>query len=60
MAQKSEPKYVDIGVDRLVTASLELVRRELQDHQVSAELDLDADTRRFTATGRNCSRCWST
>lgn len=43
MAQKSEPKYVDIGVDRLVTASLELVRRELQDHQVSAELDLDAD-----------------
>ncbi|KAI3590611.1 hypothetical protein D9X30_4096 [Cupriavidus sp. U2] len=43
MAQKSEPKYVDIGVDHLVTASLELVRRELQDHQVAVDLDLDAD-----------------
>lgn len=42
MAQKSEPKYVDIPVDRLMTDSLELVRRELQDHQVSAVLDLDA------------------
>jgi len=42
MAQKSEPKYVDIGVDRLMTDSLELVRREMQDHQVAAVLDLDA------------------
>ncbi|AZG16566.1 MULTISPECIES: sensor histidine kinase [Cupriavidus] len=44
MAQKSEPKYVEIAVDKLVTDSLELVRRELQDHQVSAVLDLDAGT----------------
>lgn len=41
MAQKSEPNYVEISVDRLVTESLELVQRELQDHQVSAVLDLD-------------------
>lgn len=47
MAQKSEPKYVEIGVDRLVTDSLELVRRELQDHQVSAVLDLDAEQARI-------------
>ncbi len=42
MAQKSEPRYVEIAVDRLVTEALELVRRELQDHQVAAVLDLDA------------------
>lgn len=47
MAQKSEPKYVDIAVDKLVTDSLELVRRELQDHQVSAVLDLDAASARI-------------
>ncbi|ESJ21480.1 histidine kinase [Cupriavidus sp. HPC(L)] len=47
MAQKSEPKYVQIAVDDLVACSLELVRRELQDHQVSAVLDLDAGNARI-------------
>jgi len=44
MTQKSEPKYVDIDVDHLITASLELVRRELQSHHVTAELDLEASS----------------
>ncbi len=47
LAQKSEPKYVDIAVDRLIADSLELVRRELQDHQVAAIVDLDADDARI-------------
>lgn len=47
MAQKSEPKFVEIVVDRLVTDALELVRRELQDHGVSAVLDLDTPSARI-------------
>ncbi|MWL89203.1 PAS domain-containing protein [Cupriavidus sp. SW-Y-13] len=44
MAQKAEPKYIDIAVDHLLADTVELVRREMQDHQIAAVTELDAGT----------------
>ncbi|WP_426990873.1 PAS domain-containing sensor histidine kinase [Cupriavidus sp. 30B13] len=40
MAQKRDPSYAEIDLNALVDESVELVRRELQDHHVEAELRL--------------------
>ncbi|CAG2133328.1 ATP-binding protein [Cupriavidus plantarum] len=44
MARKSTPKYEQIDVNRLVVGALEVVRRELQDHRVAADIDLAAES----------------
>ncbi|WP_059412435.1 PAS domain-containing sensor histidine kinase [Cupriavidus basilensis] len=40
MAQKRDPSYAEMDLNALVDESLALVRRELQDHHVEAELRL--------------------
>ncbi|RZT39518.1 sensor histidine kinase [Cupriavidus agavae] len=47
MAQKAEPRYIDIAVDALLADTVELVRREMQDHQISAITDLHAASARI-------------
>lgn len=48
IAQRSDPHYELLSLDDLVTESMELIRRDLDENQVAATLDLD------TATGVVC------
>ncbi len=46
MAQKRDPVYAETALDETVRESVELMRRELQDHLVELVIDLGAPGRR--------------